>query len=162
MNVADPRDGASIGRSAGSLLADVLIALAERVPITGPRGASRVGRAHAKVTFATHGEAGAWLQTRGLIEPVLLDVKADEVRLLVPALVVGEGTSFDSVWVVRFAVDGNGIATSEPAFSVADGMDDLLDEFNDGLAAGLEQHPRTVELRDGFGALGPYDSLDAS
>lgn len=158
----DERDGASIGRSAGSLLADVLVALAERAPITGPRGASRVGRAHAKVTFATHGEAGAWLQTPGLVEPVLLDVKGDEVRLLVPALVVGEGTSFDIVWVVRFAVDKNGVATSEPAFSVADAMDDLLDEFNDGLAAGLEMHPRTVELRDGFGALGPYDTLDAS
>jgi hypothetical protein len=158
----DERDGASIGRSAGSLLADVLIALADGTNIVGPRGASRVGRAHAKVTFATHGEAGAWLQTPGLIEPVLLDVKGDEVRLLVPALVVGEGTSFDIVWMVRFAVDENGIATSEPAFSVAEGMDDLLDDFNDGLAAGLELHPRTVELRDGFGALGPYDSLDAS
>jgi hypothetical protein len=158
----DERDGASIGRSAGSLLADVLLALADGTPVTGPRGASRVGRAHAKVSFATHGEAGVWLQTPGLVEPVLLDVKGDEVRLLVPALVVGEGTSFDIVWVVRFAVDAQGIATSEPAFSVAEGMDDLLDEFNDGLAAGLEMHPRTVELRDGFGALGPYDTLDAS
>jgi hypothetical protein len=158
----DDRDGASIGRSAGSLLADVLLALAAGLPERGPRGASRVGRAHAKVSFSTHAEAGAWLQTPGLVEPVLLDVKGDEVRLLVPAHVVGEGTSFDIVWTVRFAVDEQGIATSEPAFSVADGMDDFLDEFNDGLAAGLEMHPRTAELRDGFGALGPYDALDAS
>jgi len=150
------------------LLAEVLLALADGTHLGGPRGASRRGGTRAQVSFATHADAGAWLQTPGLVEPVLVDVRDDEVRILVPAALVGtgQGTSFDVTWTLRFAIDENGIATSEPAFSVADGMDELLedflDELNAGVAAGLEMHPRTAELRDGFGALGPYDELDAS
>lgn len=175
---SDDRDGASIGRAAGSLLGDVLLVLAGGGRIDTPLGVSRVGRAHAKVSFATHAEAGTWLQTPGLVEGVLVDVREDEVRVLVPARVTGapdhhhdrerapggapSSSSFDIVWTIRFVVDEQGIATSEPAFSCNDGLDDLLDDFNDGIAAGLEMHPRTAELRDGFGALGPFDELDAS
>lgn len=159
---SDDRDGASIGRAAGSLLGDVLLVLAGGGHIDTPRGVSRVGRAHAKVSFATHAEAGIWLRTPGLVEGVLVDVREDEVRVLVPAASGGTPSSFDIVWTIRFVVDEQGIATSEPAFSCNDGLDDLLDDFNDGIAAGLEMHPRTAELRDGFGALGPFDELDAS
>lgn len=171
---SDDRDGASIGRAAGSLLGDVLLVLAGGGRVDTPRGVSRVGRAHAKVSFATHAEAGTWLRTPGLVEGVLVDVKEDEVRVLVPARMMGahdhdhdhddghDQSSFDIVWTIRFVIDDQGIATSEPAFSCNDGLDDLLDDFNDGIAAGLEMHPRTAELRDGFGALGPFDELDAS
>lgn len=148
------RDGASLGRGAGSLLVEVLLQLATGTAVTGPRGASRVGRELRLLAFATHAEAGVWMQAPDLVDAVVIDVLDNEVRVLVPA--EGGGPSFDLVWTVRYAVDENSIATSEPAFTVADGMDDLLDEFNDGMAAGLERHPRTVELREGFGALGPF------
>lgn len=160
------RDGASIGRGAGSLLADTLTQLLDARSRRGarpsqPMGASRIGNELRRVIF--HGgvaEAGAWLQTPGLVDAFVLYVPADddEIRILVPSLAA---TSFDIVWRLRFALDDDGVFTSEPGFTVAEGMDELLDDFNDGIAAGLELHPRTAEIRPGFGALGPYDD-DAS
>ena len=100
--------------------------------------------------------AGAWLQTPGIVDAFILYLPedADEIRILVPSK---EALSFDIVWALRFVVDEHGIQTSEPLFTVAPGEDEFLDDFNDGLAAGLELHPRTAELRSGFGALGPFE-----
>src|ERR1043166_9309525 len=160
----DERDGASMGRAAGALLADTLLAIADGKRPRGPVGISRVGRESRRVEFATHAEAGTWLNTPGLAEPLLLDVADNrEVRVLVPAVsnTTAAVTSFDIIWRVRFAIDDAGVVlTSEPGFHTSDldGVDELLDDFNDGIAAGLERHPRTAELREGFGALGPSEA----
>ena len=156
-----------MGRAAGALLADTLLTIAGGKMPSRPIGLSRVGRELRRVEFASHAEAGAWLNTPGLLEPLLLDVADDrELRVLLPAAghATATVTSFDIIWRVRFAVDDDGaVLTSEPGFQTSDlgGVDELLDDFNDGIAAGLERHPRTAELREGFGALGPYESLDA-
>lgn len=155
-----------MGRAAGALLADTLLAIAGGTRPSRPIGVARVGRELHRIAFASHAEAGAWLNTPGLVEPLLLDVADGELRMLVPAVssATSAVTSFDIIWRVRFAVDGDGaVLTSEPGFQTSDrdGVDELLDDFNDGVAAGLERHPRTAELREGFGALGPFDSLDA-
>jgi hypothetical protein len=159
------RDGVAIGRGAGFVLADALLQILDASRGRGrrpwfPVGASTVGRELVRVEFRAGVEAaGTWLQTPGLVDAFVVQVAddVDEVRVLVPS---ADATSFDLVWSLQFEVDGAFVATSEPAFEVADGCDDLLDDFNEGFAEALEHHPRTTDLRAGFGALGEYQVDD--
>lgn len=154
------RDGRRTGRAAGLLLAETLCQLIDDERPTPIVGASCDDAGEAVVEVFPDGglgDAQRWLATAGIVDPFFLEVKSDrdELRVYVPG--DADGDVFDLVMVLGFRRDHGGqFCTTLPAFTVADGADGVFEAFQEGLADGLDAHPRTAEIHPGFGALGDY------
>ncbi len=168
------RDVASVGRAAGGVIAQTLVAIAD-----GNHAPSYVGIGRktpgGKLDMVLFDEglpaAKAWVAAKDKVDAVVVGLDEDEheIRLLLGC--PDDARKYDMICSVRYQVKASApkkgakkkapepvVQTSTIGFLAETPDEDVADAFLDSVLAGIYGHARAAEL--GVGKLGEYDDLE--